>query len=132
MQFVQLPVKTYYRKRIITKRKTHCRRMDAPKLCSCWKSGKSCWKGIKYVASSFGKTIVKQEKTRRRRNNGSRKSWKSSCRWHKTASHKVKEGVNFVASTAKGFADKIGSLWNKGATTVKQLSCKGMKRSSTQ
>ncbi len=37
----------------------------------------------------------------------------------KTASHKVKEGVNFVASTAKGFADKIGSLWNKGATTVK-------------
>ena len=54
------------------------------------------------------------------------------CRWHKTASHKVKEGVNFVASTAKGFADKIGSLWNKGATTVKQLSCRGMKRSSTQ
>ncbi|HDR8288970.1 TPA: WXG100 family type VII secretion target, partial [Bacillus cereus] len=30
----------------------------------------------------------------------------------KTASHKVKEGVNFVASTAKGFADKIGNLWN--------------------
>ena len=87
-------------------------------------------KGIKYVASSFGKTIVKAGKTRRRRNNGSWKSWKSwksSCRWHKTASHKVKEGVNFVASTAKGFADKIGSLWNKGATTVKQLSCRGMK-----
>ncbi|ADK04809.1 hypothetical protein BACI_c21600 [Bacillus cereus biovar anthracis str. CI] len=37
----------------------------------------------------------------------------------KTASHKVTEGVNFVASTAKGFADKIGNLWNKGATTVK-------------
>ncbi|MZE37373.1 WXG100 family type VII secretion target, partial [Bacillus anthracis] len=27
----------------------------------------------------------------------------------KTANNKVKEGVNFVASTAKGFADKIGS-----------------------
>ncbi|UJA81564.1 type VII secretion protein, partial [Bacillus cereus] len=43
----------------------------------------------------------------------------------KTASHKVKEGVNFVASTAKGFADKIGSLWNKGATTVKTTFLQG-------
>ncbi|AJG59558.1 hypothetical protein AW22_2441 [Bacillus cereus D17] len=43
----------------------------------------------------------------------------------KTASHKVKEGVNFVASTAKGFADKIGNLWNKGATTVKTTFLQG-------
>ncbi|HHB2106715.1 TPA: hypothetical protein ACOQ5I_006035, partial [Bacillus cereus] len=43
----------------------------------------------------------------------------------KTASHKVTEGVNFVASTAKGFADKIGSLWNKGATTVKTTFLQG-------
>ncbi|MGG4101134.1 hypothetical protein ABEW16_22295, partial [Bacillus tropicus] len=43
----------------------------------------------------------------------------------KTASHQVKEGVNFVASTAKGFADKIGSLWNKGATTVKTTFLQG-------
>ena len=60
------------------------------------------------------------------------KAGKAAVDGIKTASHKVKEGVNFVASTAKGFADKIGSLWNKGATTVKQLSCRGMKRSSTQ
>ncbi|WP_242230539.1 HNH/ENDO VII family nuclease, partial [Bacillus cereus group sp. BfR-BA-01491] len=33
--------------------------------------------------------------------------------------------VNFVASTAKGFADKIGSLWNKGATTVKTTFLQG-------
>ncbi|WP_321221040.1 deaminase domain-containing protein, partial [Bacillus anthracis] len=30
-----------------------------------------------------------------------------------------------VASTAKGFADKIGSLWNKGATTVKTTFLQG-------
>ncbi len=47
------------------------------------------------------------------------KAGKAAVDGIKTASHKVKEGVNFVASTAKGFADKIGSLWNKGATTVK-------------
>lgn len=65
-------------------------------------------KGIKYVASSFGKTIVK-----------------AAVDGIKTASHKVKEGVNFVASTAKGFADKIGNLWNKGATTVKTTVLQG-------
>ncbi|USK99029.1 WXG100 family type VII secretion target [Bacillus tropicus] len=77
-------------------------------------------KGIKYVASSFGKTIVKAGK---RLGEGvtmvAGKAGKAAVDGIKTASHKVKEGVNFVASTAKGFADKIGSLWNKGATTVK-------------
>ncbi|MGX5477632.1 WXG100 family type VII secretion target, partial [Bacillus thuringiensis] len=43
----------------------------------------------------------------------------------KTASHKVKEGVNFVASTAKGLANKIGNLWNKGTTTVKTTFLQG-------
>ncbi|HGA0510315.1 TPA: WXG100 family type VII secretion target [Bacillus pacificus] len=77
-------------------------------------------KGIKYVASSFGKTIVKAGK---RLGEGvtmvAGKAGKAAVHGIKTASHKVTEGVNFVASTAKGFADKIGSLWNKGATTVK-------------
>ncbi len=78
-------------------------------------------KGIKYVASSFGKTIVKAGK---KLGEGvtmvAGKAGKAAVDGIKTASHKVKEGVNFVASTAKGFADKIGSLWNKGATTVKR------------
>ncbi|MBG9491271.1 WXG100 family type VII secretion target, partial [Bacillus thuringiensis] len=77
-------------------------------------------KGIKYVASSFGKTIVKAGKGL---GEGismvAGKAGKAAVDGIKTASHKVKEGVNFVASTAKGFADKIGNLWNKGATTVK-------------
>ncbi|MES5894400.1 WXG100 family type VII secretion target [Bacillus cereus group sp. RP43] len=79
-------------------------------------------KGIKYVASSFGKTIVKAGK-------GvtmvAGKAGKAAVDGIKTASHKVTEGVNFVASTAKGFADKIGSLWNKGATTVKTTFLQG-------
>lgn len=53
------------------------------------------------------------------------KAGKAAVDGIKTASHKVKEGVNFVASTAKGFADKIGSLWNKGATTVKTTFLQG-------
>ncbi|MGI8277117.1 WXG100 family type VII secretion target [Bacillus mycoides] len=83
-------------------------------------------KGIKYVASSFGKTIVKAGK---RLGEGvtmvAGKAGKAAVDGIKTASHKVKEGVNFVASTAKGFADKIGSLWNKGATTVKTTFLQG-------
>ncbi len=53
------------------------------------------------------------------------KAGKAAVDGIKTASHKVTEGVNFVASTAKGFADKIGSLWNKGATTVKTTFLQG-------
>ncbi|MGE1009347.1 WXG100 family type VII secretion target [Bacillus cereus] len=53
------------------------------------------------------------------------KAGKAAVDGIKTASHKVKEGVNFVASTAKGFADKIGSLCNKGATTVKTTVLQG-------
>lgn len=53
------------------------------------------------------------------------KAGKAAVDGIKTATHKVKEGVNFVASTAKGFADKIGSLWNKGATTVKTTFLQG-------
>jgi len=83
-------------------------------------------KGIKYVASSFGKTIVKAGK---RLGEGvtmvAGKARKAAVDGIKTASHKVKEGVNFVASTAKGFADKIGNLWNKGATTVKTTFLQG-------
>ncbi|WP_342719241.1 WXG100 family type VII secretion target [Bacillus paramycoides] len=83
-------------------------------------------KGIKYVASSFGKTIVKAGK---RLGEGvtmvAGKAGKAAVDGIKTASHKVTEGVNFVASTAKGFADKIGSLWNKGATTVKTTLLQG-------
>ncbi|HDR7280856.1 MULTISPECIES: WXG100 family type VII secretion target [Bacillus cereus group] len=83
-------------------------------------------KGIKYVASSFGKTIVKAGK---KLGEGvtmvAGKAGKAAVDGIKTASHKVKEGVNFVASTAKGFADKIGSLWNKGATTVKTTFLQG-------
>ena len=83
-------------------------------------------KGIKYVASSFGKTIVKAGK---RLGEGvtmvAGKAGKAAVDGIKTASHKVKEGVNFVASTAKGFADKIGNLWNKGATTVKTTFLQG-------
>ncbi|WP_141540984.1 WXG100 family type VII secretion target [Bacillus wiedmannii] len=83
-------------------------------------------KGIKYVASSFGKTIVKAGK---RLGEGvtmvAGKAGKAAVDGIKTASYKVKEGVNFVASTAKGFADKIGSLWNKGATTVKTTFLQG-------
>ncbi|MDP1457673.1 WXG100 family type VII secretion target [Bacillus wiedmannii] len=83
-------------------------------------------KGIKYVASSFGKTIVKAGK---RLGEGvtmvAGKAGKAAVDGIKTASHKVTEGVNFVASTAKGFADKIGSLWNKGATTVKTTFLQG-------
>lgn len=83
-------------------------------------------KGIKYVASSFGKTIVKAGK---KLSEGvtmvAGKAGKAAVDGIKTASHKVKEGVNFVASTAKGFADKIGSLWNKGATTVKTTFLQG-------
>ncbi|PGL35864.1 type VII secretion protein [Bacillus cereus] len=83
-------------------------------------------KGIKYVASSFGKTIVKAGK---RLGEGvtmvAGKAGKAAVDGIKTASHKVKEGVNFLASTAKGFADKIGSLWNKGATTVKTTFLQG-------
>ncbi|QEL84889.1 WXG100 family type VII secretion target [Bacillus mycoides] len=80
-------------------------------------------KGIKYVASSFGKTIVKAGK---RLGEGiTMVAGKAAVDGIKTASHKVKEGVNFVASTAKGFADKIGSLWNKGATTVKTTFLQG-------
>ncbi|EEL45877.1 hypothetical protein bcere0021_20090 [Bacillus cereus Rock3-42] len=56
------------------------------------------------------------------------KAGKAAVDGIKTASHKVKEGVNFVASTAKGFADKIGSLWNKGATTVKTTFLQGNKK----
>ncbi|OPD59870.1 WXG100 family type VII secretion target [Bacillus anthracis] len=86
-------------------------------------------KGIKYVASSFGKTIVKAGK---RLGEGvtmvAGKAGKAAVDGIKTASHKVKEGVNFVASTAKGFADKIGSLWNKGATTVKTTFLQGNKK----
>ncbi|EJR04963.1 hypothetical protein II1_05632 [Bacillus cereus MC118] len=83
-------------------------------------------KGIKYVASSFGKTIVKAGK---RLGEGitmvAGKAGKAAVDGIKTATHKVKEGVNFVASTAKSFADKIGSLWNKGATTVKTTFLQG-------
>ncbi|HDR7800111.1 TPA: WXG100 family type VII secretion target [Bacillus tropicus] len=83
-------------------------------------------KGIKYVASSFGKTIVKAGK---RLGEGvtmlAGKAGKAAVHGIKTASHKVTEGVNFVASTAKGFADKIGNLWNKGATTVKTTFLQG-------
>ncbi|OWW11473.1 type VII secretion protein [Bacillus sp. MB353a] len=83
-------------------------------------------KGIKYVASSFGKTIVKAGK---KLGEGvtmvAGKAGKVAVDGIKTASHKVTEGVNFVASTAKGFADKIGSLWNKGATTVKTTFLQG-------
>ncbi|RAN86871.1 type VII secretion protein [Bacillus sp. SRB_28] len=83
-------------------------------------------KGIKYVASSFGKTIVKAGKGL---GEGitmvAGKAGKAAVDGIKTATHKVKEGVNFVASTAKGFADKIGSLWNKGATTVKTTFLQG-------
>ncbi|PEE62711.1 WXG100 family type VII secretion target [Bacillus thuringiensis] len=83
-------------------------------------------KGIKYVASSFGKTIVKAGKGL---GEGismvAGKAGKAAVDGIKTASHKVKEGVNFVASTAKGFADKIGNLWNKGATTVKTTFLQG-------
>lgn len=83
-------------------------------------------KGIKYVASSFGKTIVKAGKGL---GEGitmvAGKAGKAVVDGIKTATHKVKEGVNFVASTAKGFADKIGSLWNKGATTVKTTFLQG-------
>ncbi|AUD25650.1 WXG100 family type VII secretion target [Bacillus cereus group sp. BC251] len=83
-------------------------------------------KGIKYVASSFGKTIVKAGK---KLGEGvtmvAGKAGKAAVDGIKTASHKVTEGVNFVASTAKGFADKIGSLWNKGATTVKTTFLQG-------
>ncbi|HDR4564353.1 WXG100 family type VII secretion target [Bacillus paranthracis] len=83
-------------------------------------------KGIKYVASSFGKTIVKAGK---KLGEGvtmvAGKAGKAAVDGIKTASHKVKEGVNFVASTAKGFAYKIGSLWNKGATTVKTTFLQG-------
>ncbi|MDA2311166.1 WXG100 family type VII secretion target [Bacillus cereus] len=83
-------------------------------------------KGIKYVASSFGKTIVKAGK---KLGEGvtmvAGKAGKAAVDGIKTASHKVTEGVNFVASTAKGFADKIGSLWNKGATTVKTTLLQG-------
>ncbi|MGG0261424.1 WXG100 family type VII secretion target [Bacillus mycoides] len=83
-------------------------------------------KGIKYVASSFGKTIVKAGKGL---GEGitmvAGKAGKAAVDGIKTATHKVKEGVNFVASTAKSFADKIGSLWNKGATTVKTTFLQG-------
>lgn len=83
-------------------------------------------KGIKYVASSFGKTIVKAGK---RLGEGvtmvAGKAGKAAVDGIKTTSHKVKEGVNFVASTAKGFAEKIGSLWNKGATIVKTTFLQG-------
>ncbi|MGG0122352.1 WXG100 family type VII secretion target [Bacillus paranthracis] len=83
-------------------------------------------KGIKYVASSFGKTIVKAGK---KLGEGvtmvAGKAGKAAVDGIKTASHQVKEGVNFVASTAKGFADKIGNLWNKGATTVKTTFLQG-------
>ncbi len=80
-------------------------------------------KGIKYVASSFGKTIVKAGK--KLGEGVTMVAGKAAVDGIKTASHKVKEGVNFVASTAKGFADKIGSLWNKGATTVKTTFLQG-------
>ncbi|MEW9183406.1 WXG100 family type VII secretion target [Bacillus mycoides] len=83
-------------------------------------------KGINYVASSFGKTIVKAGKGL---GEGitmvAGKAGKAAADGIKTATHKVKEGVNFVASTAKSFADKIGSLWNKGATTVKTTFLQG-------
>ncbi|WP_242308366.1 WXG100 family type VII secretion target [Bacillus cereus group sp. BfR-BA-01524] len=83
-------------------------------------------KGIKYVASSFGKTIVKAGKGL---GEGismvAGKAGKAAVDGIKTASHKVKEGVNFVASTTKGLANKIGSLWNKGATTVKTTFLQG-------
>ncbi|EOW9530610.1 WXG100 family type VII secretion target [Bacillus cytotoxicus] len=83
-------------------------------------------KGIKYVVSGFGKTIVKVGKGL---GEGitmvAGKAGKAAVDGIKTATHKVKEGVNFVASTAKGFADKIGSLWNKGATTVKTTFLQG-------
>ncbi|MBO1627443.1 hypothetical protein [Bacillus arachidis] len=32
---------------------------------------------------------------------------------------KVKEGVSFVASKTKSLVDKVGDLWNKGKTKVK-------------
>ncbi|MEF7655357.1 WXG100 family type VII secretion target [Bacillus thuringiensis] len=83
-------------------------------------------KGIKYVASSFGKTIVKAGKRLGESvTMVAGKAGKAAVDGIKTASHKVTEGVNFVASTAKGFADKIGSLWNKGATTVKTTFLQG-------
>ncbi|MED0786748.1 DNA/RNA non-specific endonuclease, partial [Bacillus paranthracis] len=68
------------------------------------KAGKKLGEGVTMVAGKAGKAAVDGIKT---------------------ASHKVKEGVNFVASTAKGFADKIGNLWNKGATTVKTTFLQG-------
>ncbi|WJE54710.1 nucleotidyltransferase domain-containing protein [Bacillus cereus] len=37
----------------------------------------------------------------------------------KKVSSKVKEGVSFVASKTKSFADKVGDLWNKGKIKVK-------------
>lgn len=64
-------------------------------------------KGIKYVASSFGKTIVKAGK---RLGEGvtmvAGKAGKAAVDGIKTASHKVTEGVNFVASTAKALPIK--------------------------
>ncbi|MDM5154711.1 deaminase domain-containing protein [Bacillus sp. DX1.1] len=34
---------------------------------------------------------------------------------------KVKEGVSFLASKAKGLGNKVGDLWNKGKTKVKNV-----------
>ncbi|MBO1628477.1 hypothetical protein [Bacillus arachidis] len=37
----------------------------------------------------------------------------------KKVSSKLQEGVSFLASKAKGLSNKIGDLWNKGKTKVK-------------
>ncbi|PGX89577.1 hypothetical protein COE15_27765, partial [Bacillus cereus] len=37
----------------------------------------------------------------------------------KKVSSKLHEGVSFLASKAKGLSNKIGDLWNKGKTKVK-------------
>ncbi|WIY63169.1 hypothetical protein [Bacillus arachidis] len=55
-------------------------------------------KGIKYVGKKAGKALLNVAKK---------------------VPSKVKEGVSFVASKTKSLVDKVGDLWNKGKTKVK-------------
>ncbi|WP_243521877.1 polymorphic toxin type 30 domain-containing protein [Bacillus pseudomycoides] len=55
-------------------------------------------KGIKYVGKKAGKALLDVAKK---------------------VPSKVKEGVSFVASKTKSLVDKVGDLWNKGKTKVK-------------
>ncbi|WP_081811087.1 WXG100 family type VII secretion target [Bacillus sp. UNC437CL72CviS29] len=55
-------------------------------------------KGIKFVGKKVGNAIL----------DGAKK-----------VSSKLHEGVSFLASKAKGLSNKIGDLWNKGKTKVK-------------